>query len=204
VTATFAQRIVVLHRALAAAELRHGFGGAVALAYHVLEPRTTRDIDINVSVATDAAASVLEVLPEGIDVEAGAAEVIHRDGQIRLWWDGREGVPVDLFFPQHEFHEHVARAITFVPFLDTEIPIISATHLVIFKTLFNRPRDWPDIEAMLDAGSVDTSDAVAWVERLLGANAEPLARLTRLAEQRTAGPWRGTEAARVDWEALGR
>lgn len=202
-TSSFAERILVLHRALDAADIRHAFGGAVALAYYVLEPRTTRDIDINISVPTSSATTVLEALPGGIAIGADVTDVIERDGQIRLWWDGVDGIPVDLFFPQHEFHEHVDRATAFVPFLDTEIPIISATHLTVFKVLFNRPRDWPDIEAMLDAGSVDGGDALAWVERLIGPEAEPSARLAALVSERSAMPSSASEV-RIDWEAMGR
>ena len=203
-TPTFAERILLLHRSLDQAQIRHGFGGAVALAYYVLEPRTTRDIDINVSVPTDSAQVVFDALPRGIAVDADADAVIARDGQIRLWWDGRDGIPIDLFFPQHEFHVQVERAVRFVPFLDREIPIISATHLTVFKVLFNRARDWPDIEAMLEAGSVDTADALSWVRRLLGDGDEASARLERLAEGYGTDPSRGSEAVRVDWDALGR
>jgi hypothetical protein len=43
-----AERIVILHRALEGAGIGHGFGGAVARAYYVQEPRATRDIGVNV------------------------------------------------------------------------------------------------------------------------------------------------------------
>ena len=201
---SFAERILVLHRALDAAGCPHGFGGAVALAYYVLEPRATRDIDINLSVPTESASIVLDALPRGIAIEDDAVSVIARDGQIRLWWDGRDGIPVDLFFPQHDFHQHVERAVRWVPFLDTEIPIISATHLTVFKTLFNRSRDWPDIEAMLEAGSVDTEDALAWVQRLLGPDAPPYLRLLQVSAEITAPSGRPSWEAAVDWRRLGQ
>lgn len=201
-TTSFAERILQVHEALAVAEVRHGFGGAVALAYYVLEPRTTRDIDINISVPTESAATVLQVLPDGIEIEEKAIGLIRRDGQIRLWWDGRDGIPVDLFFPQHAFHTEVDRDVKNVPFLNTEIPIISATHLTVFKVLFNRPRDWPDIEAMLEAGSVDVSAALAWGERLLGSDAPPFMRLSALAAE-VASPSGQRVQTSVDWRKLG-
>jgi pimeloyl-ACP methyl ester carboxylesterase len=200
----FAQRIVILHRALEGAGIGHGFGGAVALAYYVEEPRATRDIDLNIAVPVDRAQRVLEALPEGIVVGRDAAASVRRDGQVRLWWDGQSGIPVDLFFPQHDFHRVVARDTTSVPFLDTTIPIISATHLTVFKCLFNRPRDWPDIAAMLQAGTVDLPVALQWVGDLLGQESAPFLKLAGLGEglvyRDPGGP---EEPPVIDWSSFG-
>jgi hypothetical protein len=46
-----AQRLLAVHAALDDAGLPHAFGGAIALAYCTLEPRGTRDIDVNVFIA---------------------------------------------------------------------------------------------------------------------------------------------------------
>jgi hypothetical protein len=198
-TLTFADRIVVLHDALDAARIPHGFGGAVALAYHVGDPRATRDIDLNISLPTARAAIVMKAMPNGIVVGPGASSTIRREGQIRLWWD--DTIPVDLFFPQHRFHAEVAKDTIGVPFLATEIPIISATHLCVFKALFNRPRDWPDIEAMLRAGTIDVEAASWWVAELLGADSDPYSRLSALIKKT---PLEGASSAdpRIDWRSL--
>ena len=204
---SFAERILLVHEALGSAGVPHGLGGAVALAYYVEEPRATRDIDLNVSVPTDEAGRVLGALPAGIEVPAEATEVVARDGQIRLWWDGRSGIPVDIFFPQHPFHDVVARDTHLVPFLGTEIPIISATHLTVFKCLFNRARDWPDIAAMLAAGTVDVAEAAVWVDRLLGADSAPSQRLAALTRSIASGGRAGVSVDAdlpvVDWGTLG-
>jgi hypothetical protein len=198
-TLTFADRIVVLHDALDAARIPHGFGGAVALAYHVGDPRATRYIDVNISIPTARAQVVIRAMPSGIAVRPGAPATIRRDGQIRLWWD--ETIPVDLFFPRHRFHAEVARDTFCVPFLDTEIPIISATHLCVFKALFNRSRDWPDIEAMLRAGTIDIGAAARRVGDLLGADSDRYSRLTALIK-RTPLEESDAAAPRVDWRSL--
>jgi hypothetical protein len=39
----------------------------------------------------------------------------------------------DLFFPQHELHAAAADAAEVVAMLDTTVPILSATHLTVFK-----------------------------------------------------------------------
>ena len=204
---TFADRILELHGALDQAHIGHAFGGAVALAYYVLEPRATRDIDLNIEVVPASGRRVLDAMPAGVAVPRGAAAVIRRDGQIRLWWGApHEGIPVDLFFPQHAFHAEVARDAQLVPFLDSEIPIISATHLTVFKCLFNRPRDWPDIEAMLVAGSVNVEEVRRWLGRLIGEEAAAYLRFTELARAAGAGELNtpGSEMAepRIDWRSL--
>ena len=204
---SFAERILVLHRALEEGGIGHGYGGAVALAYHVAEPRATRDIDLNISVPVERAPAVFEVLPPGIEVPGRAGAAVAADGQVRLWWDGPAGIPVDLFFPQHDFHRAVARDTRPVPFLDAEIPVISATHLTVFKALFNRARDWPDIAAMLQAGTVDAGAALGWVRALLGPDSGPFLRLADAVALAASGdleaPGSEMEAPRVDWSSLG-
>src|SRR5262249_30258333 len=73
--------------------------------------------------------------------------------------------------------------------------------------LFNRPRDWPDIAAMLEAGTVDASAALDWVRRLVGEESVPYVKLAELYEQAsTQGlPAPGSEMERpvADWQSLG-
>ena len=71
-----------------------------------------------------------------------------------------------------------------VPFSTTSIPILSATHLAVCKVVFNRPRDWVDIDAMLEHGTpIDAPEALKWVGRICGDN-DP--RFIRLATVLTA------------------
>jgi hypothetical protein len=201
---TFAERIALLSATLSRARIPHAFGGAVALAYYVAEPRSTRDIDLNVGVPVGDSGRVFAALPGGFVVPDDAVATVASRGQIRLSW---EGVPVDLFFPQHDFHARVEADTSWVPFLHGRIPIISATHLVVFKALFNRSRDWPDVEAMLEAGVVDTDAALGWLARLVGADSDPYRRLTELVTEihlpETGG--RGPEEGdrRIDWSRFG-
>lgn len=171
---TLADRLLAVHAALDAAGIPHAFGGAIALAYCTEEPRGTRDIDVNVFVDADEAARVLGILPEGIAVNAAAIETARREGQVRLWWDD---TPVDVFFDVHEFHREVAAGVHTVPFADQVIPVLDCAGLVVFKALFNRTRDWADIEEMLEAGTLDGTVALGWVTRLLGPDHPAVARL---------------------------
>ena len=66
-------RIVAIAAALDSAEVPWALGGALALAYATEEPRGTRDIDVNVFVATEHAGRVFAALPAG--VSHGAADI---------------------------------------------------------------------------------------------------------------------------------
>jgi hypothetical protein len=159
------QKVVAVDHALAG--VPHAFGGAIALAYYA-EPRGTIDIDVNVFVDVDRLDDVAAAFAT-LDVSlAEAVTVIRRDGQGRVHWDD---TPIDLFFAYDAFHHAAAAKCHRVPFADTEIPILAAEHLVVCKVLFNRSKDWVDIEAMIELGtSVDIAEVLRWVGRLAGDN----------------------------------
>jgi hypothetical protein len=111
-----------------------------------------------------------------VDQPPGTEEAIARDGQIRLWW---EDTPLDLFFDYAPVHAEAARNRRTVPFAGTRIPVLGPTELAVFKVMFDRTRDWADIEAMVAAHSVDL-EAVR--EELQGMLADDDPRFARLAE----------------------
>jgi hypothetical protein len=158
------EKVVAIHRALARVD--HAFGGALALAYYA-EPRATHDIDLNVFVPASRARGVTEALgPLGVAPTRETLAHLERDGQGRVWV-GR--TPLDLFFAYDPFHEAARRGARTVPFADTEIPVLSATHLAVCKAVFDRPKDWVDIDAMLDQDTaIDAAEALRWVGRIAG------------------------------------
>jgi hypothetical protein len=171
---TLAERLIELHKALAARRIPHAFGGAIALAYWTLDPRGTIDIDVNVFVPATKAERVLRALPAGVSEPEGAAEAIARDGQIRLWWDE---VPVDLFFDYVPVHADAARNRRRVPFAGTHIPVLGPVELAVFKVMFDRTQDWADVEAMLAAGTLDVEAVRAELTTLPDVGDERFARL---------------------------
>jgi hypothetical protein len=173
---TLPERLVALHRALARRRIPHAFGGAIALAYVTLDPRGTSDIDLNVFLPSADCERALRALPEQVAQPEGTAETIARDGQIRLWWDE---TPVDLFFDYAPIHAAAAEHRRTVPFAGTRIPVLGPVELAVFKALFDRTRDWADIEAMLVAEALDL-DAVR--EELATMLEPDDARFTRLDE----------------------
>ncbi len=184
----------------------HGFGGALALAYYIEEPRTTRDIDVNVSLPIERAQEVFAMMPPGVSCGEQDLEACRRDGQVRLWYGKpRDGTPIDIFFPQHRFHQSVARDVTCHTFARHGylVPIISAAHLAVFKVLFDRPKDWVDVAAMLAAGSVDIAETRYWLGELLGEEQPRIARFEDLAAEAAAGrvprPGGEMDAPPVEW-----
>jgi len=173
---TLAQRLLSLHGALAGQRLPHAFGGAIALAFWTLDPRGTSDLDVNIFVPAADCPRALEALPAGIAQTPTTAAAIERDGQIRLWWDG---TPIDLFFDYAPVHADAARHRRTVPFEGTRIPVLAPVELAVFKAMFDRTRDWADIEAMLAAGTLDLKAVRATLASMLAADDE---RFPRLAE----------------------
>ena len=156
-------KILAIDRALKA--IPHAFGGAISLGYHA-EPRATIDIDVNVFVPVERAAEVFDPLSQlGAEIHT-AAETAARDGQARIMWDN---TPIDLFFSYDPFHAAADAAADAVPFADRTIRVLSATHLSVCKAVFDRPKDWIDIEAMIALGThIDTAEALRWVARITG------------------------------------
>lgn len=108
---------------------------------------------------------VFRALPSGVTWAESDAKQVRRDDQVRLWW-GR--TPIDLFFQASPFHLGVAHRSVSHRFSTEELPFLSANDLAVFKALFNRPKDWLDIESMLAADSVDRAWVIATLESLLG------------------------------------
>lgn len=160
---TMAEKIVRLDKVLA--RIPHAFGGALALAYYA-EPRATIDIDLNVFVGADRFGQVARPLARlGADVD-GAAEVVERDGQVRVMW---ERTPLDLFFGYDPFHEAAGARRRKVPFGDVLIPILAVEHLIVCKVVFDRPKDWVDIDAVVALDTpVDVGEVLRWVGRVVG------------------------------------
>jgi hypothetical protein len=165
------ERAVQLHRLLDAAAVPHAIGGALALAYHVGEARATRDIDLNVGWDADDPASLFRLLPEDVPWSGTDVEMVRTTGQVRLWWphpDGQPPIPLDLFFPQGPLHELVNQRAERVAMLDDVVPILSATDLSVFKMLFDRRKDWADIEELLRYGKVHVDEARRWLTEIVG------------------------------------
>jgi hypothetical protein len=169
--------VLAVHDSLKRARIPHAIGGAIALGYCTLEPRGTRDLDVNVFVGPERAKEVLGALPPHVAFDGSRLEQLERDGQTRL----RSGpTPVDIFLSVVPFHDDVEAQVREVPFEGQTIPILSCTALAVFKAMFSRPQDWVDIEKMVEARKIDLDEVIRWVTEMAGTDSEAAAKVTAL------------------------
>lgn len=116
----------------------------------------------------------LDSLPDGIRKTRDTVRAVKRDGQVTLRWDD---TPVDLFFDYAPIHRDAAKDRKLVPFEGTEIPVLGPLELAAFKAMFNRTRDWADIEEMLAAGSLDAGQLHTAIAAMVGRADERHARI---------------------------
>jgi hypothetical protein len=170
------EKVIGVHRALAAADVRHAIGGAIAGAYYG-EPRATLDIDVNVFLPVDRWPDVKSVMaPLGIEVGVDEGTLC-REHEARLPWDRND---VHLFFSTDALHEAMPSSVREAPFARATIPLVAPEHLIVRKAILDRPKDWLDIEAVLTATDpLDLEEIHTWVRRLAGPE-DP--RVTKLCE----------------------
>ncbi|WP_232677343.1 nucleotidyltransferase family protein [Nocardioides sp. R-C-SC26] len=182
-TPALLRKLTAVHDALTQAGIPHAIGGGIALAFHTAQPRFTNDIDVNVAAPSATPEVVLGAMPEGVVIHAAAADELRESDQVRLVWPDRgqrpeAGTPVDLFLPAHPtYHRLVTDRAEPVEIGGSRLLVISATDLVVFKSLFDRPKDWVDIAEMLAFGKVDVEEARRWLTEFLGPEDSRCARL---------------------------
>ena len=170
-------RILTIHRLLDKADVGHAFGGALALAYCTGEPRATRDIDINIFLPAEQVSVVQKALHSVIGFTDSQLKYLEAEGQTRVFWGE---TPVDLFFNVSDLHQHMSLKTSQGILNGVEIPVLSAEFLAIFKAMFNRTKDWADLEAMVEEGSFNSDFVVSQLVDLLGAQDARIERLIRL------------------------
>ncbi|MEM7077541.1 MAG: hypothetical protein AAF513_02830 [Pseudomonadota bacterium] len=170
-------KIVECHRSLRAADLPHAFGGALALAWCTASARGTIDIDVNLFVGPEAIARVVAALPSGVACSQDDIDALQRDLQRRLWWDH---TPLDVFLNSTDYHDGLAARSRWEEFAGERVPFLSCVDLAVFKVFFDRTKDWADLEAMRDAGTLDGQFVAGVISHYLGVDDPRLARLLEL------------------------
>ena len=175
------QKLVLVVTLFERLGIPYAVGGAIALLYWG-EPRATVDIDINVFLPSSSATRIADALVgAGIANDTtGIVSAINATAQVRVDFAGS---PLDLFFSDVPFHDSCEARKVRVPFGDIAMNVLSAEDLVICKVMFNRSKDWMDIEQVLrisrerfDAGYVRR-----WLGEMLGPGDERAARMDALA-----------------------
>ena len=177
-------KIVAVDAALDGVGIEHAFGGALALAYYA-EPRVTIDVDVNVFVPSARFGDLDAALrPLGVDTAVDVASM-EQHGQCRMWW---QRTPLDVFFATHPLHEAMRRSRRPVPFGELQIPILSAELLTVCKVLFDRPKDWIDIEqVVLTNPAIDAPEIERWLSELVGEDDPRTLRLRRVFAEALGG-----------------
>lgn len=181
---SLSEKILLLEHGFRQRGIPHAFGGALALAYYAT-PRATIDIEVNVFVGVARAAEVLSLL-EALGAEPLRDDErahLERDEQVRVRW---ERTPVDLFFSYDAFHDSCFERRRRMPFGEDEaIQVLSAEDLLVFKALFDRDKDWRDIEELIFALAADLDDAYArdWLSRIAGTDDARTRRLRNLLDR---------------------
>jgi hypothetical protein len=172
------EKLFAIHDSLTESGLAHAFGGAIALAYCVEEPRGTRDLDVNIFSDASEAESVLASLPREVRIRKKDIAKVKRDGQARLDWGG---TPIDVFLNNIPLHDAVAASVVWVRLEGRDIPVLDCASLVIFKAFFDRTKDWADIEAIAIVTPEDIEGAAATIADLVGEDDPAVEKLKALA-----------------------
>ncbi len=163
-------KVLELGAGLEHAGIPHAFGGAIAMNYH-REPRATLDIDVNVFLTEGAEDAGLRALAGVYEIAdpVRLRDEIARTGQARTLW---EGTYVDLFFANTDFHLSMSRRVDSQPFADGRIMVLSIEDLLVCKAIFDRPKDWVDIEAVVrtKVGDLDYDYMTHWLGQFVSAD----------------------------------
>jgi hypothetical protein len=153
-------KLLALEAALATAGIPHAFGGAMALAAYV-EPRGTDDLDLGVFTGSDEAEHLVSVLGSlGMDTEVDL-EVIKSGDWGRLYWDE---TPVDFFFSYTPMHFEMQERVRQLSVSGSEVPVLGPEDVIGLKVVFNRPKDWVDIDNILQRHpDVDLEVVQRWI-----------------------------------------
>ena len=171
------EKIIILHESLDAAQIPHAFGGALALAWCTGQARGTIDIDINLFVGAEGIKPALNALPSPIVWNERDIARFERDLQQRIWWDQ---TPIDVFFNSTSYHDELRQRTRFERFAGVDIPFLSCVDLAVFKVFFDRTKDWADLEAMHEAGTLDFQFVAGIITHYLGHDDPRLSRLLAL------------------------
>lgn len=174
-------KILLLHGTLAKADLPHAFGGALALAWCTARARGTIGIDVNIFIPASDHQLALDAMPDDVKVTRNDRQLLKKEGQVRIWWDK---TPVDLFLNSTEFHDEIKDRVRWESFAGDTLPFLSCLDIAVFKTFFNRTKDWADLEEMYAAGTLDIERVQVTLIKYLGAEDERIGQLRKLSEKR--------------------
>lgn len=173
-------KVIRLHEALDARDIPHAIGGAISLGYHK-QPRATVDIYLNIFLTPDQRHQAMNALAEVFEIPDPSTldHQLAESAQGSTVW-GK--TVVDIFLVNTDFHRSMSQRTRLVPFHTAEIPILSGEDLIITKALFDRPKDWIDIEGIyqFSGPELDHEYINQWLQYFLGETDRTIDRITEL------------------------
>ncbi|KAJ3159061.1 hypothetical protein HDU86_001960 [Geranomyces michiganensis] len=143
-----------LGRILDRAQMPYAIGGALSFSFWAV-PRTTFAVDFNYFTVPDDAGQMLKAIEEHAPItdEYGVvlkSTAIPCDGPIiRFWW---KGTKIEAFGPTIPvFSQQALERARRVNVLGTSLSVLSAEAIAVFKLIFGRPKDWVDLQALIDS-----------------------------------------------------
>lgn len=160
--------------------------GGLAVSIRV-EPRFTRDIDLAVAVADDAAAEALvaDLQGRGFTIQLSLEQrALERLAAVRMTPPGESaaGIVVDLLFASSGIEADICAAAELMEITaGIAVPVATAGHLLVMKVLSrsaDRPQDETDLRALLkvltDGERQRAIAAAVQIERLGANRGKPL------------------------------
>lgn len=112
--------------------------------------------------------------------EVNWEKTVKVEGQIRLWWDK---TPIDIFLNTMKLHDQMSLRCRWENFAGISVPFLSCRDIATLKVFFNRTKDWADLEAMHEGGTLKIPQVTATIIEYLGTDDERVKKLAALAEQ---------------------
>lgn len=170
--------------------LQRSYGGAIAYNYYG-PPRLTQDVDVLALIPDIKSPALIEALAEGkcllgeseprpVELRAALADL---RGKAHMATFMRELIRIEIFVPWHPFHSRVLERSPERLLEGKKIRIHAPEDLIVFKKIFDRPKDLMDIKAILlaQSGRLDIARLLSDAKSLL--TAQSWQELRELTEQ---------------------
>lgn len=165
----------------------HGIPYAIggSMAYGVWgEPRATRDVDVNIFVKESEREHALDALvAAGVVVDRSEARTGMAEGGQFVAWLGPWRV--DVYTPSIDFSWEAGRTRRQATYDGRTRWYLSPEAIAIFKLLYFRPKDFPDLERLLatQGRRLDAGYVRRWLCDMLGEDDERVAKWDALCVQ---------------------
>jgi hypothetical protein len=177
-----------LGEALEARGVEYALSGALAFAYWGV-PRATKDIDVALYCTRSAADAVADAVESvGATVDRASLRGRFGDGGMECAWRGL--VRIDLFTPSIEFEGEALRTRVRTTLGGRPVWIVSAEALCVFKLLFFRSKDIPDLERIvaIQGDRLEAAYVRSWITQMMGEEDERVRKWDEIVREFRPGP----------------